>query len=76
MSNFKNITLITTLATIMTAGLWAQDITDGCDLPGGMLYLSDANGSSVLYNSPAHSAFCIDPTYTNNSTNFLDQMGF
>jgi hypothetical protein len=52
------------------------DITDGCDLPGGMLYLSDANGSSVLYNSPAHCAFCIDPTYTNNSTNFLDQMGF
>ena len=30
-----------------------EAITDGCDLPGGTLYLSDDNDGSVLYNSPA-----------------------
>ena len=39
---------------VMTVAAWsATDITDGCDLPGGTLYLSDNNDDSVLYNSPA-----------------------
>ena len=39
---------------VMTVAAWsATDITDGCDLPGGTLYLSDDNDGSVLYNSPA-----------------------
>ena len=70
MSNFKYTTLITTLAAIMTAGLWA-DFTDGCDLPGGTLYLSDDNNGSVLYNSPAHCSYCSDETYRNTIFNKL-----
>ena len=49
MKLLKNILLF----ALMTTASWSVDITDGCDLPGGTLYLSDDNDGSVLYNSPA-----------------------